>query len=44
MSLTQEESSLVTGISFANSYPQLVVSTGDIDLSSINEIELGSSS
>ncbi len=40
VTVTQEAKSLVTGISFANSYPELVVSTGTIQLSDVNEIDL----
>jgi flagellar basal-body rod modification protein FlgD len=42
VTVTQEAQSLVTGISFQNSYPELVVSTGDIQLSDVNEIDLPS--
>ena len=42
VTVSQEARSLVTGISFQNSYPELVVSTGDIRLSDVNEIDLPS--
>jgi len=40
VTVTQEAKSVVTGISFENSYPELVVSTGLIQLSDVNEIDL----
>jgi flagellar basal-body rod modification protein FlgD len=40
VTVTQEAESLVTGIAFQNSYPELVVSTGDIQLSDVNQINL----
>ena len=42
VTVTQEAQSLVTGISFQNGYPELVVGTGDIQLSNVNEIDLAS--
>jgi flagellar basal-body rod modification protein FlgD len=42
VTVSQEARSLVSGISFQNSYPELVVSTGDIQLSDVNEIDLAS--
>jgi flagellar basal-body rod modification protein FlgD len=42
VTVTQEARSLVTGISFQNSYPELIVSTGVIQLSDVNEIDMAS--